>query len=289
MRCPRRRVTVRGAAWAVLLVFALAGCVVADGGEGSPDPPAVADEQPPPAWAPPTTSTRPTADDDRPDFTDPELLAAMEARRQERAELRASRAEQRAEQRQHAAEQRAAAQAAEEQRAEIAARTVGTLRCDHQDRSWCDRARTTLVRATPGWTRLGWDVLVSDDSPDAWVGGLARPSLRTVEVYPDDTWQRATFDWVLIHEFAHAIDHQLWTEEDRQRWEDARGIAAEVPWRAGGWPHDHSAGAEDLAEVIAYVLLDRQRLPRSPYPAPDDRLLARWDPLLRPEVVMQAP
>jgi len=236
----------------------------------------------PAVWQPAETGTatlpRPT-----PEPPTPELLAVIEQRRAERAELRQREAE----------ERRQARTRREERRAQTAARdvatrhTVGALVCAHTT-AWCDTTAARADALLPGWSHLGWDLHVSDDPPDDWLGGLASPTRRTVTVFPDDTWTTVTLDGVLAHEFGHAIDHQFWDEPMRERWRQDRGIDPEVPWRAGGWPHDHSAAGEDLAEVVAWLITGGRYLTRSPYPTPDEKLRDTWEDHLLPSVVRGA-
>lgn len=280
--------------WLLAAAVAVTGCA-------SPDEPVPAAEVETPAaatldggvpaeLAQPVPAQRPLTSRPKrelPDITDPEVQALIEQRKQERAEIRRVQSEER---RARDAERREALEQARQQREErqaAASRVHGELRCDHPATRWCERAADVLAVQLPSWENLGWNVHITPERPDEWLGGLAYGELRRVEVFPQDGWTEATFDRVLLHEMGHAIDRELLTDADRRRWSAERGIGEQVAWRAGGYPHDHSAAGEDFAEVVVYAAFGFA--PRSPYGTPSDELVAAWRPWLRPDLSSHDP
>lgn len=58
-------------------------------------------------------------------------------------------------------------------------------------------------------------------------------------------------EWLVLHELAHAWDHQSLDDTRRQAFLDLRELPA---WRDGDW---HDRGAEHAAEIMVWGLMDR--------------------------------
>lgn len=73
---------------------------------------------------------------------------------------------------------------------------------------------------------------------------------RRIEVFtrPDDEPERLAR--VLAHELGHAIDVELNTPADRERWVIQRGLHG-IPWWPDSARRDFATGAGDFAEVVA--------------------------------------
>lgn len=63
------------------------------------------------------------------------------------------------------------------------------------------------------------------------------------------------FEWLVLHEMAHAFDVHALDDERRAAFMQLRGLPA---WREGDW---YDRGAEHAAEIIAWGLIDRPTRP----------------------------
>jgi hypothetical protein len=102
------------------------------------------------------------------------------------------------------------------------------------------------IDAAPMATPDGWTVEVGCwASPDRQ--GVAREPERTIVLWPESNRSPHEAVFTLVHEYAHALDHDVLDDDGRQQWMDARGHDT--------WPGDHGdSGREDLAEAVAWCI-----------------------------------
>ena len=186
-------------------------------------------------------------------LVDPDLVRQIETRAAERAAARQQRDDSWHRQQAHDATQRRTQVLRRGELRQAQERQVGAVHCDTVLRHFCDQVDADLSRHASNWTALGWGVVVTDERADDWYAGLAWHDTRTIEMYPRDSWTTANFSHILWHEFGHAVDVERWTDADRAAWSNARRIDPTSRWQAGGGPHNHDVGAEDLAEAFAQL------------------------------------
>ncbi|MCP3994600.1 MAG: DUF3387 domain-containing protein [bacterium] len=99
--------------------------------------------------------------------------------------------------------------------------------------------------------------IIGFDSIDECFGrsGAAIHSDRRTEIHLCVDGTGIADDWVVIHELAHAWDHNTLDSTTRQAFLDLRGLDS---WRDGEW---HERGAEHAAEIIVWGLIDRSVKP----------------------------
>ena len=117
-------------------------------------------------------------------------------------------------------------------------------------------------RTLPGW---------SINFLPAKVGlrGLTRVEDRRIEIYVRDSDSAASLARVVAHELGHAVDVELNSPADRQRWRAVRGVAASVSWWPGNSVSDFDTLAGDFAEAFATMLTGSVSLSRvAPPPGP---------------------
>lgn len=82
---------------------------------------------------------------------------------------------------------------------------------------------------------------------------------RRVEIYVRPTQSTRDVAAVVAHELGHAIDVSTFSDQDRDRWLQARGIG-QVSWWPGADGSDFASGAGDWAEAFATWLMADESL-----------------------------
>lgn len=85
--------------------------------------------------------------------------------------------------------------------------------------------------------------------------GIARHDDRASEITLCGERIGPAYDWLVLHELAHAFERHGLDDARREAFLALRGMTA---WREGGW---HDRGAEHAAEIIAWGLIDRPTRP----------------------------
>ncbi len=115
------------------------------------------------------------------------------------------------------------------------------------------RDRTLGLIGYPWDARLpGWRVEFSGSR--AGLRGLTRPEPKVIENYVHPTDSPASLARVLAHEICHAVDLELNSDPDRERWREARGLPAGARWWPDSATSDFDTGAGDFAEAFAVWL-----------------------------------
>ena len=81
--------------------------------------------------------------------------------------------------------------------------------------------------------------------------GLTFPYDRTIELYVRESDTPRSLAGILAHELGHALDVSHFSDADRDRWTDVRGID-DSPWWPTAYAGDFETGAGDFAESFAY-------------------------------------
>jgi len=113
-----------------------------------------------------------------------------------------------------------------------------------------DRATEALASLTYPWRdRLpGWEIRFHDGTDGAYGYTLTRESV--IDIYVRDEQSTELLAHVIAHELGHAIDVTLNDGDDRERWQEARGIE-DAPWWPDSRASDFATGAGDFAEAFA--------------------------------------
>jgi hypothetical protein len=100
-----------------------------------------------------------------------------------------------------------------------------------------------------------------------------RGERSTIDICADGP--RATLEFLVLHELAHAWDGHHLTDERRSAFLEVRGLDR---WRGDDREHWDEYGAEQAAEVVVWAVFDRPvRMVRIPAPHNDcDHLLAGY-------------
>jgi hypothetical protein len=85
--------------------------------------------------------------------------------------------------------------------------------------------------------------------------GIARHHDRRSEITLCGDRLGPAYDWMVLHELAHAFERHDLDDVRRGAFLELRGLAE---WRNGDW---HDRGAEHAAEIIAWGLIDRPTRP----------------------------
>lgn len=133
------------------------------------------------------------------------------------------------------------------------------------------RDRTIALLDFPWEARLpGWRIEFS--SSRSGLRGLTYPDTKVIEIYVRPTDSPASLARVLAHELGHAVDIELNSATDRQRWRDARGIGSGARWWPDPSTSDFDTGAGDFAEAFAVWLTGVTSLSRVGAPLTADHL-----------------
>ena len=117
-------------------------------------------------------------------------------------------------------------------------------------------------RTLPGWS-------VEFLPAQAGLRGLTRVDGRRIEIYLRDGDSPDSSARVVAHELGHAVDVELNSAADRERWRTVRGVAPSVPWWPANAVSDFDTLAGDFAEAFATMLTGSVSLSRvAPPPGP---------------------
>ena len=95
----------------------------------------------------------------------------------------------------------------------------------------------------------GWTIEYQPSNPG--FRGLTFPYEKRIEMYVRTSDTPQSLAGILAHEIGHAIDVTHFSNGDRERWQDARGIG-DSPWWPNAYASDFETGAGDFAEAFAY-------------------------------------
>jgi hypothetical protein len=129
-------------------------------------------------------------------------------------------------------------------------------------------AETMALIAYP-WRRTlpGWSIAFL--SARAGLRGLTRVDERRIEIYRRDGDSASSLARVVAHELGHAVDVELNSPSDRERWRTVRGVAPSVSWWPGNAVSDFDTLAGDFAEAFATMLTGSVSMSRvAPPPGP---------------------
>ena len=117
-------------------------------------------------------------------------------------------------------------------------------------------------RTLPGWS-------IAFLPARAGLRGLTRVDDRRIEIYRRDGDSAASLARVVAHELGHAVDVELNSPSDRERWRTVRGVPPSVGWWPGNEVSDFDTLAGDFAEAFATMLTGSVSLSRvAPPPGP---------------------
>ena len=117
-------------------------------------------------------------------------------------------------------------------------------------------------RTLPGWS-------IAFLPARAGLRGLAKADDRRIEIYVRDSDSAQSLARVVAHELGHAVDVELNSPSDRERWRAARGVAPAVSWWPGNAVSDFDTLAGDFAEAFSTLLTGSVSLSRvAPAPGP---------------------
>ncbi|HUP72277.1 MAG TPA: hypothetical protein VM282_04455 [Acidimicrobiales bacterium] len=117
-------------------------------------------------------------------------------------------------------------------------------------------------------TLPGWSIAFLPAK--AGLRGLTRVDDRRIEIYVRDSDSAASLARVVAHELGHAIDVELNSPGDRERWRAVRGVSPSVRWWPDNAVSDFDTLAGDFAEAFATLLTGSVSLSRvAPAPGPD--------------------
>ena len=113
-----------------------------------------------------------------------------------------------------------------------------------------ERGREALALIDYDWqSRLdGWSIVFAPGRDG--VLGLTYVDRKTIEIFVRENQTSDLLAHVIAHEMGHAVDVTLNDSDERQRWQDSRGIG-DAPWWPGDGATDFSTGAGDFAESFA--------------------------------------
>lgn len=85
--------------------------------------------------------------------------------------------------------------------------------------------------------------------------GSTFPDRKLIQIYLRSDLTLADYVHVTAHEIGHAVDVALLDAADHERWNKARGRAADADWWVASGADDFSSGAGDWAECFAWSQL----------------------------------
>lgn len=132
------------------------------------------------------------------------------------------------------------------------------------------RAAQALDRIGFAWrqTLPGWSIVFRPARTG--LRGLTKVEERRIEIYVRDSDSADSILRVLAHELGHAVDVELNSPSDRERWRTARGVGPTVAWWPGNAVSDFDTLAGDFAEAFATLLtgsVSQSRVAPPPGPA----------------------
>jgi hypothetical protein len=142
------------------------------------------------------------------------------------------------------------------------------------------RAGAALALIDFPWRRVlpGWSIAFLPDRPG--LRGLTVVDDRRIEIFVRDTDTPQSLARVIAHELGHAVDVELNSPSDRDRWRAARGVGPKVSWWPANGQSDFETLAGDFAEAMATLLTGAVSQSRvAPAPGPSE--LALLSDLLR--------
>ena len=119
-------------------------------------------------------------------------------------------------------------------------------------------------RTLPGWS-------IAFLPARTGLRGLTKVDERRIEIYLREGDSAASSARVVAHELGHAVDVELNSPSDRERWRTVRGVAPSVSWWPGNAVSDFDTLAGDFAEAFATMLTGSASLSRvAPPPGPPE-------------------
>src|SRR5438552_3110063 len=132
------------------------------------------------------------------------------------------------------------------------------------------RGHEALALIAYPWRRMlpGWSIHFLP----ARVGlrGLTKVDGRRIEVYVREDDSAASLSRIVAHELGHAVDVELNSPSDRERWRAARSVGPGVAWWPANAMSDFDTLAGDFAEAFATWLtgsVSQSRVAPQPGPA----------------------
>jgi hypothetical protein len=114
----------------------------------------------------------------------------------------------------------------------------------------------------------GWSIAFLPER--AGLRGLTIVDDRRIEIFVRDNDTPQTLARIVAHELGHAVDVELNSHADRERWRAARRVGPEVSWWPGNGESDFDTLAGDFAEAVATLLtgsVSQSRVAPPPGPA----------------------
>jgi hypothetical protein len=120
------------------------------------------------------------------------------------------------------------------------------------------------------WRRTlpGWSIAFLPER--VGLRGLTKVDDRRIEIFVRDHDTAASLARILAHELGHAVDVELNSAADRDRWRTARSVGPEVSWWPANAESDFDTLAGDFAEAVASLLtgaVSESRVAPPPGPA----------------------
>jgi hypothetical protein len=136
------------------------------------------------------------------------------------------------------------------------------------------RAAEALALIDFPWRRVlpGWSIVFLSARPG--LRGLTVVDHRRIEIFVRETDTAQSLARIVAHELGHAVDVELNSPSDRERWRAARGVGPEVDWWPANGAADFDTLAGDFAEATAQLLTGSVSLSRvAPPPGPAELAL----------------
>ncbi|MEO8692816.1 MAG: hypothetical protein ABI658_04815 [Acidimicrobiales bacterium] len=131
------------------------------------------------------------------------------------------------------------------------------------------RGTDAMALITYAWRRTlpGWSIVFLPSR--VGLRGLTKVDDRRIEIYVRDSDSAPSLAHVVAHELGHAVDVELNSPADRDRWRALRGVGPTVSWWPGNAVSDFDTLAGDFAEAFATMLTASVSLSRvAPPPQP---------------------
>ncbi len=115
------------------------------------------------------------------------------------------------------------------------------------------RGRAAVEALEYDWASVlpEWTIEFRDGRDDLF--GLTHTQENRIEIFVREEQSDEFLQHVIAHELGHAIDVTLNSTEEREQWQQVRGIA-EHDWWPGSGATDFATGAGDFAEAFAVML-----------------------------------